>query len=237
MGRERSEDAVTWNVLRALEKAGTLGAWLESICGLPAGRVRVAYWGCDPEGQTLLPMLVEARQAFDENASGGSEPDVIVIGETALFFIEAKFLSGNHTRPSSADRALRYTTAAHRWYDTVMRSTFEQAAVRERFYELVRLWLLGTWTAHRLDMPFCLINLVCAERERNVETDFGKHLTASPTRIFRRATWEDALRYLQTNCGSDPITSRLTRYMLEKTAGYRPDGRLRTAFSLVPDKS
>src|SRR5690348_14349221 len=56
LARERSEDAVTWNVIRGLEKADVLGSWLESISGFKADRPCVAYWSCDPASGRTLPL-------------------------------------------------------------------------------------------------------------------------------------------------------------------------------------
>ena len=232
VARERSEDAVTWNVIRGLEKANVLGPWLESVSGLKAPRPSVAYWSCDKATGYTLGLLDEARLAFDETHNKGTEPDVIVDTETTLFFVEAKFTSGNRTRPSEPARATRYVEGGQGWYAQVMQAPFAQVAVGAHFYELVRMWLLGTWAAQQRGVAFCLVNLVGAAREPGVEAAFGRFIARSDQRRFKRGTWEGALAHLQAVRRLDPITTELEHYMLQKTAGYGSDGGLRSGFSL-----
>lgn len=232
MARERSEDAVTWNVIRGLERAEALESWLQSLGGLKVDRATVAYWSCDPATGRTLPLLEAARRAFGEESNRGTEPDVIVVSAATLFFVEAKFTSGNHTQPSSANRAERYTTGGQGWYGQVMRADFEPVAVQARFYELLRLWLLGTWAAQQYGLAFCLVNLVGEGRDVLVEGVFGDFIRATTERRFKRATWEGALRHLQQRRPSHVVASRLAQYMREKTAGYNHDGQLRSGFTM-----
>lgn len=232
MARERSEDAVTRNVIRGLEKADALGSWLEAVSGLEATRPSVAYWSCDNGTGCSLGLLDEARRAFGETPNKGTEPDAIVVAESTLFFVEAKFTSGNRTQPSEAGRAARYVEGGQGWYAQVMRAPFGEVAVGAHFYELVRMWLLGTWAARQRGLDFCLVNLVGAARELGVEAAFGRFITTSDQRRFKRATWEGALAHLQAVRPLDPITTQLEHYMREKTAGYGSNGRLRSGFSL-----
>jgi hypothetical protein len=231
MARERSEDAVTWNVLRALQKADALGSWLESTASLRADRPNVIYWGCDASTGERWPLLDDTRRAFGEPLTKGTEPDVAVVTASTLFFIEAKFTSGNRTRPSEEGRAARYTEGAQGWYAEVMRAGFRDVAIEAQLYELMRMWLLGTWAARRLGTSFCLINLVRDGREESVEEAFGAFIRSSPQRRFKRATWEGALSHVERVQPSHPVTSLLARYMREKSAGYGPNGRLLQAFS------
>jgi hypothetical protein len=76
------------------------------------------------------------------------------------------------------------------------------------------------------------VNLVCEEREQNIEHKFGKHLNVSAGRSFRRATWETALSFLKQNAPNSVETRRLEDYMLEKTAGYDAGGKIRRAFQM-----
>ena len=49
LGRERSEDAVSWNVFRYLELSGLLDAWVASVTGQPESNSRVHYWSFDSQ--------------------------------------------------------------------------------------------------------------------------------------------------------------------------------------------
>jgi hypothetical protein len=82
MAHERSEDAVTWNVFRFLDKNGLLDALVAHWTGWPASDATIAYWSMlsTPEGGAH-PLLALARQAFEEMPPNLSEPDLIL--ETA----------------------------------------------------------------------------------------------------------------------------------------------------------
>jgi hypothetical protein len=108
----KSEDAVTWNVLRALEKAGELDTWVASLTGFNPGRLKLAYWSCDPESLQTCHDLAGARLAFKEDPRRSSEPDVVAFGDSALVFIEAKFTSGNQTLPTKREDAEAFQTCS-----------------------------------------------------------------------------------------------------------------------------
>lgn len=233
LAREKSEDAVTWNVLRALENVGPLESWVAHTTGRTPGRLQLAYWSCDPVTLRDHKALADARGAFNEQAHRGSEPDVIAFGPSALIFIEAKLMSRNQTRPSEPQAAeQRYTQGAGEWYPSVVKSDFREVAIDHQFYELLRLWLLGTWAANRTDVPFYLINLTADQRERDIEMRFGRHIKESPERSFRRATWEGVLKHLQSSAPTHVVTGRLEDYMRQKTTGYDSAGRIQRAFSM-----
>jgi hypothetical protein len=68
---------------------------------------------------------------------------LIIVTETSIFFIEAKLSSGNELK-SSKNRK-KYETGGKNWCSKVFRSDYAPVAIREKKYELMRLWLLGTW--------------------------------------------------------------------------------------------
>lgn len=234
MARERSEDALTWNVFRALEKADCVGSWVHELTSTPANMPSVVYWGSDPVAAGRWRPLEEARTAFGEDVARGTEPDLVILSNEVLVFIEAKFTAGNRTRPSSPGRGQRYTEGGSGWYEGVMQEGVAFATVAEeaQLYELLRMWLLGSWVAHRLQRRFTLVNLVRDGQEAKVEQSFGRFMRTSDARSFRRATWEGALRHMQGTVPGLAVTERLRNYMREKTVGYGSDRHLRTAFAL-----
>ena len=44
MARDNSEDAVTWNVFRFLEKSNLVEAFLKNVVGVEAGNAEIIYW-------------------------------------------------------------------------------------------------------------------------------------------------------------------------------------------------
>ena len=191
MARDNSEDAVTWNVFRFLETSDLLGPWLSSITGARVSNPRLIYWSYSRDAKAKWPPLTEAQSAFGEDSGRGSEPDLIVDCDAGVFFIEAKLTSGNHTMPSDPTRQSRYEGGGDGWFREVIASNFNQLAVMERRYELMRFWLLGTWVAAQAKKPFYLVNLVREESEQSIVDSLARHLLINDNRHFVRATWED----------------------------------------------
>ncbi len=231
MTRDNSEDALTWNVFRFLEQSALLGSWLESIADTLVRNPRIKYWSHCPEAKGTWPPLNAARRMFGETPKRDSEPDLIVETDDAIYWIEAKFLSGNDAPPSNPADSKQYITGGERWFDRVFKSPFGIVAVEKQFYELTRFWLLGSWGAAQAGKSFYLINLVRDRKEWNVEDEFGGHINRQSDRQFKRATWEDIYRFVQ---GSDPSTgcARVLVYMEDKSAGYSALRQLVPAFSI-----
>ena len=234
MARERSEDAVTWNVFRYLEKSGLLNDYLDSISRSGNEDARIIYWSFDPMAGGPYEPLVRAREEFGEIANRGSEPDLIIETNGNIYFIEAKFDSGNKTTPSNADNKKKYETGGNSWFKEVFKSgvDFDKVANAESFYELMRFWLLGTWIANeQLNRNFYLINLVLNKKERDVEHQFGRHLGYNETRAFKRLSWEQIYSLIERQA---PLDGRkeIVEYFHGKTLGYNNSGDLQRAFSV-----
>ena len=73
-------------------------------------------------------MLNKARKVFGETKKRGSEPDLIIVTETSIFFIEAKLSSGNELK-SSKNRK-KYETGGKNWCSKVFRSDYAPVAIR-----------------------------------------------------------------------------------------------------------
>ncbi len=236
IARDNSEDAVTWNVFRYLEKQNLLSGFLSSIVGSKVERCEVIYWTycqTQPSKGCWYP-LQKVREEFELNPAKGSEPDLIIRTKDALFFIEAKLNASNNTTPSSTDPAVKrkYETGCESWYNQVFQSPFEQIAVVDRKYELLRFWLLGSKIADRLHIKLYLVNLVPQEKETNIEAMFRKHIKENIDRVFLRATWEGIYRYVQKASIASVDRETLLRYFSEKTVGYNQDKNLQRAFSI-----
>lgn len=234
IARDNSEDAVTWNVFRYLEKRKLLNGFLSKLTGASVGDCEVIYWSYYQSERPCWHHIFEVREEFEINPAKGSEPDLIVKTNNALFFIEAKLNANNNTVPSSSDPAVRqkYENGCQRWYDEVFKSSFNDIALIGRKYELLRFWLLGTKIADRLHTNFFLINLVSQEKEKDIESVFKKHIKESPCRVFMRATWEEIYGYILTTDVESKGKDAIIKYFEEKTVGYDKEGRLKKAFVL-----
>lgn len=246
LGRERSEDAVTWNVFRFIDSHGHLPGVCDTLlCPGLWNNTRLIYWSYDPVQRSAWDWLLRARVEFGEAdtlelAKGQrvSEPDLIVIGDGALAFVENKFRSGNDTSGKGKsllrrlDNLKRYCTGGSRWYDKVFRNDY-RTVVSDQKYELLRFWLLGSWIAHQHEprLRFYLVNVVRDGEETDIEETFGDHIRQDDQRRFVRLTWEEIHRYIATSTPQDKAKDALLTYFSDKTMGY-PVGKLVRAFNV-----
>jgi hypothetical protein len=168
------------------------------------------------------------------NPSKGSEPDLIITCNNSLFLIEAKLNSDNNTVPSSIDPAVRrkFENGCQRWFDKVFKSDFNDIAVVNKKYELLRFWLLGSKIADCLHSTFFLINLVPQEKEKNIEINFRSLIKENESRRFMRITWEGVYGYFLKASVESKDKETLIKYFNEKTVGYGRENRLQKGFKL-----
>jgi hypothetical protein len=231
MARDNSEDALSWNVFRFLERNGLVEGFLGSITGTSSESAEVIYWSFSQSENVGWSLLDRARREFGERIQRGSEPDIIIKTDNALFFVEAKLTSGNETTPSDSSKTKKYKTGGDNWFSEVFHSDYETVAIAEKKYELLRFWLLGTWMAEQQDLESYLMNLVLSEREMDIEAIFGRHIRENQRRKFLRVTWEAIHEYI-SKTGPSRNKEIMMRYFRNKTTGYR-NGRLQRAFSIL----
>ncbi|MGD0072467.1 MAG: hypothetical protein ABSB71_13020 [Candidatus Bathyarchaeia archaeon] len=232
IARDNSEDAVTWNVFRFLEKENFLSRYLSMLSKSEIRNPEIVYWSYSQSEKNAWSKLVQARKEFELVPEKGSEPDIIIKSDKALFVIEAKLKASNKTVPSSKDPLVKekYVTGGCGWYQDVFKSDFETVAISDRKYELLRFWLLGSWMAQNQRLRFILVNLVPAEREKDIETQFKKHIKEDTNRAFLRSTWEDIYRLIQET--DNRKKHLMLDYFRNKTVGYDREGNLQRAFSV-----
>jgi len=227
---DRSEDAVTWAVFRYLKKERLVSGFLGKLIGDIVERPELIYWSYSPSEQHAWSDLEKAREEFGESEKRGSEPDLIIKSDNALFFIEAKLTADNEVS-GSPDNLKKYLTGGNGWYDSVFRSNYQTIAVEQKKYELLRFWLIGTWIAKQLDLDFYLVNLVLRKKETNIERIFKKNIKENQRRRFIRTTWEAIYQYIVNSGSSGRNKEVMVRYFKNKTVGYRGD-RIQRAFSI-----
>jgi len=232
--RDNSEDAVTWNVFRFLERKGLLSEFLANLIKQPVENPEVIYWSYSRSEQNTWEPLQKARETFEINPKKGSEPDIAIRSNSDLFFIETKLTASNNTVPTSKNPMVKkkYETGGNGWYSQALRSDFKTAAVAERKYELLRFWLLGSWIAQQLNLDYYLVNLTPSEKEKTIGKDFKQHIRENSKRIFLRTTWEDIYHFVLKNSPESIEKSQMVDYFRNKTLGYR-DGKLQKAFSIL----
>ncbi len=233
MARDNSEDAVTWNVFRGLEKAGYLSTALSAACGAHLPVSELIYWSYSPSARGTWEPLRLARREFGESPGHSSEPDLIALTDRAVIWIEAKVTATNETTPTDPSNPKQYLTGGKGWFQQVFATDYPTLALTDKKYELLRFWLLGSWSAHQLDRDFYLVNLVLAEREKEIERSFGQRLKPHPRWHFVRLSWEAIYENIAQTMVASQEKDLLLAYFQNKSIGYDAQGRLQAAF-LVP---
>jgi hypothetical protein len=234
LARDNSEDALTWNVFRFLEKSYLLSRFLGTLVKHPMRNCEVFYWSYSQSQNDVWSSLKEAREEFETVPKNGSEPDLIVKSDKALFLIEAKLTANNNTVLAAKKVPKvkgKYENGGKQWYEEVFCSDFETIAVANKKYELLRFWLLGSWIAKQLNLDYYLVNLTSSEKEKTIEKDFKQHIRENSKRVFLRTTWEDIYYFVLKNSPESIEKSQLIEYFKNKTLGYR-NSKLKKAFSI-----
>jgi hypothetical protein len=173
-------------------------------------------------------------EAFDLPLGRGSEPDLVIETEVAHIWVEAKFGSTNSTTPSDVEgAAARYTTGGGDWYTTTVSSPFKTIAVQHRRYELLRLWLLGSWAAAQHDKRFELVNLVRQGLEEDIPSFAAEHFKLTPSCRVHRVTWESLHAFISGAAGRTADDDTLLEYMNEQ----RPSATALEADSFARSRS
>ena len=198
---DKSEDAVSWNVFRFLERTKLLPGFLERLHNSPVKSPEVIYWSYSQSQQKVWNELEKTRAEFGESPQRSSEPDLVVKSDDVLFFIEAKLtapnkidFNKNHTAEDRAERVRRYSKG-----DYFLNQPVENI-MDAGYYQLMRFWLIGALIADNKNLNFYLLNLVRKNEEKDIESEFGKYIKQNEKRKFMRVTWECCVAQLFENC-------------------------------------
>jgi hypothetical protein len=171
-------------------------------------------------------LLNQARLEFGETISRGSEPDIIVLTDKVLYFIEAKLTSSNNTSPSNLINRKSYESGGNHLFQQIFINNYETVAIKEKKYELMRFWLLGSWMANQLGLDFEFYGLVMNSRDKQLENEFGNHIIETNERKFLRMTWEQINNFIQ-NTPNSQEKQIMTDYFTNKTIGYNSNNLVR----------
>lgn len=239
LGNENSEDMLSWNVFRSIQKAGNLGALASEVLGLPDSKEPDLYlWGIlvSDDSFTVWDLLTAARQRFENNLPvkrPQTEPDIAlhVPGEY-LALIEAKFTSPNgfyQRGPRKDNQSLTLDELLEIYADPKLRLLDTETALgRDRVpYQLWRNTVFADWMALRDSETTKAfhINLVRQGAEEEVAREFTGLLREEHCDRFQRVTWENIYHWANDR---SPDLDRMCKYLKQKTA------RLNRAFQVSP---
>lgn len=137
IARENSEDAVSFNVFRYLQKNNLLDLILSNLCKDKVANSELILWSYSEKEKGTYSLLNLARTEFGEAINRGSEPDIIIQTNKTLFFIEAKVLAFNATKPSDPENKKKYLTGGNNWFDKVFKFNYNSIAIEQEKYELL----------------------------------------------------------------------------------------------------
>ena len=231
MARENSEDALSWNVFRFLDRQNLLTEFLSKLSNKPIKETELILWSYSPKEKSGWSLLNKARIEFGETVARGSEPDVIILTDKVLYFIEAKLTSKNKTKPSNPTQKKKYESGGNGLFHKICKTDFETIAIKDERYELMRFWILGNWIANQLQLDFEFYCLVLESNEPDLKAGFEKHIFTSNRSEFYRLTWEEIFNFIiQTR--ETPEKQKMIAYFRNKTIGYNSDNLLIKAFTV-----
>jgi hypothetical protein len=230
ISRDNSEDAISWNVFRYLEDTNQVAKLLSWVTQREQHLIELIYWSYSQNANGAWSELNKARKEFGENLQRSSEPDLIALTDTALFFIEAKLTATNNTSPSGSNNRMNYLAGGNEWHKKAFVSDFDTVAIKAKKYELFRFWLLGSWLANEMKLDFYLLDVVLTERETDIEKRFNPHIRLGTNRQFKRVAWEEIHNFIAEYAPEEHNKSVMLEYFRNKTIGYNRFGELQKAF-------
>jgi hypothetical protein len=205
LGLERSEDAVTLNVMRSLQEAGCLNLVARFITGLDTLAEPTLYlWGLRLSDDTLTPwdLLIAARERFEHRLPikrPKTEPDIgLHIPGVMVALLEAKFCSENPvTYPGQrrSPQSLTKEELLNLYSDLSLRIMDRQkAAEADRLHgQLFRNMVFSEYMA-QLDSPETqayLCSLTRAGYEEDACEEFARLIRPEFRDRFCHLTWEE----------------------------------------------
>jgi len=223
LGSQASEDALTWNVFRSLQKAHRL----DIVCNdLDIGKPRgILLWTLAPETDGVnaeLQYTVGALiRKFDGILPGQvTEPDVIILGSSGVAVIECK-LSERDTPPShlwegSQNSMLKRLPIYRQAEPNLLKGDVSDAQIVE-IYQLVRMAFYALRVSKSLGPPPVVVSVA---NETNWHQEI-RRLRKSPAELwdfFRNAVETPDLRKKELSW--QHITTLITESSLDELSHY-----------------
>lgn len=231
LARENSERALTWNVFRWLEVSGVLPCLLEHVLGRGVATTHVIYWGYSPEREGFYLPLVRARNAFEEEDADATEPAVLIDTDDTLILVDPRTGPATETSQTPAGWE-RYERGGKGWSARVFAGPIRDVACARGSFELLKLWLLGSYMAELAGKAFVLLHMTPVWSGAPVLTKLQPQFLRDPARKAHSLTWEDTYEFIAAKHPSARDAQAILTFFREKSAGYGADGRLRRAFAV-----
>ncbi len=222
LGNENSTGALTWNVFRSLQEAGSLNHAVRTLVDLDTDdEPELFVWGrrITSESWTTSNELASALSALDEGAGQRTEPDVCLhVPGWAWLVIDASF----GPKPDTVADAVRVEALLDQ-YSRTCPGLFDEEAIRgRRLRDIPPLLLRTIALAHLLrgqGERALAVALVRENDPADVERKVSRCLASTAEVGFRRGTWESIYRGLDRH---EPRLGPLRAYLEDKSFGLRP---------------
>jgi hypothetical protein len=231
--QENSEDALSWNVFRSLQRVGCLRRVAQLITGLDIPVEPQLYlWGLSLSDNHFEPwdLLIAARERFEANLPikrPMTEPDIALhLPGKYLILIEAKFTSPNSFYADGPRKDAVSLTKAELidlyWNEALVTLDRNKARVASRVhYQLWRNLVFAESMTHieGSSTPAYLASLTRQGQEQESCAEFAALVRQPYKGHFQHVCWEQLIKEY---CPNDDSLSALRKYAESKTAKLRP---------------
>lgn len=209
LSKLNSEDALTWNVFRTLQKDGELGLKVVSKAFNIEKIQKILFWGCDVEEtgeeQQLLNILIRTIDGQHEGTM--TEPDLIIITEQEVVFIECKLNQNGKTSPWKAQGK----GASKRWQTYMLKENFPELVTLEDWrdvYQMVRQYIYAKMLGKYLNKKPVIIPLINGEH-KDILINYYQKIQQNPLKRYAKfsdfVTWQDLLEKITQSESSKKV--------------------------------
>ena len=202
MGYSTSEDAISWIFIKCFIKNQKLNV-LQEIFHCKSKITEILMWGVPQINRQYENPLKDICRNLGENENSFSEPDIIVITEEEVIFIEVKVKSSNDKQNPDKKDFDRYLDNDF-YFDKAL-------AKKSKYYELIRNWTIAHYFSN--DKKIRLINLapnMLFYKESN--RDFSNFISSLKNREnFEQLSWENVFQVMISNSLDSDIVYELKK--------------------------
>jgi hypothetical protein len=201
LASEDSEDALSWNLFRILERTGHLGVVARAL-GLD-DEFRVLYWHRPWDAAEALPEIRAALKRVEPWRGYHTEADVILEGRRCLVMVECKLgKPGAHVRAWERGSRSRIPPSYEEPLRDLLADMSKWEATMKRFYQLLRHLVL----AHELCRPggwplephlLAIVNALNVNRDGDShagEFEAFRNTLRLPPERMHLLTWQELLK-------------------------------------------
>ena len=207
LGSQASEDALTWNVFRSLQKAGRLDVICNELgIGVPRGML---LWAVAPEIDDANAELQQVTGALIRGYDGilpgqVTEPDVIILGTTGVCVVECKLSSPDkppsHLWDGSVESVRKRLPIYLQAEPGLLKKDASDGEIAG-IYQLVRMAFYALQLSRSLSCTPVVVSLANARNWHEEVRRLGKtpvelwdlfrDVVGTPTLIKRSISWQD----------------------------------------------